>query len=371
MRILVTAGRSPGALDLIRRLSRFQHKVFVADSALINLAAFSQCCEKVFRVSPPRQQLDSYQYEINQIIQREQIELVIPTYEEAYFVAKIQHQIKTRVYIAPIELLKTLHNKYDFVELQRKLGLAHPLSFLVSSVEEISHNLNQIHKEFILKPVFSRYGEQVLIGNKKIQKSLINLQISRNYQWILQEKIIGTEFCTYSLCSNGKVMASVIYPKDINDWNVSICFDRIQNLKIEQWIKTIVEKTNFTGQIGFDLFMTKENEILACECNPRMTSGIHLLNEQQDIVKMIEGIQQEKFVASKRWLGAIGVLEAIKKQRFLKDFKTYKDVLFDKFDLAPFVLGQHVSFIYQVILAKKLKMSITQATTHDIEWNGE
>jgi predicted ATP-grasp superfamily ATP-dependent carboligase len=371
VRILVTAGRSPGALDLIRRLAKFQHKVYVAESALINLAAFSQNCEKVIRVAPPRQQLNRYLSDLNQIIERENIDLVIPTYEEAYFVAKIKDQLKAEVYIASIELLKNLHNKYEFVQLQQGLGIPTPLSYLVSSQIGVSEYLSKSSRDYVLKPVFSRYGEQVLVGNEKIKNNLNQIEISDQYRWILQEKIIGKEYCTYSLCSNGKVMATVIYPKDINDWNVSICFDRVRNAKIEQWINSIVQKINFTGQIGFDLFLTPDGEVKACECNPRMTSGIHLINEEQDLVNIIQGSENEQFDPQKKWLSAIGVIEAIKKHRLLKDLSSYHDVLFDIYDMAPFLIGQHVSFLYQVILAQKLKLSITQATTHDIEWNGE
>jgi len=371
MRILVTAGRSPGALDLIRRLAKFHHKVFVVDSALINLAQFSQYIEKNYRVSPPRQQLDLYLLELNKIIEQEKIELIIPTYEEAYFISKIKDQLDAPVYISEIGLLKTLHNKYEFVQLQKSLGVKVPLSNLVTKPDEVLNVLNQHEQDFVLKPIFSRYGEQVLVGREKIKQQIHKIKLSKEEQWVLQEKIKGVEYCTYSLCFDGKVTSTVIYPKDINDWNVSICFNRVQNLQIEKWIEYVIAKTNYHGQIGFDLFLTEQNEILACECNPRMTSGIHLVNPKYDIVSLIQGRELEQYCDQNRWLGAIGVVEALKKGSLLTDLCKYQDVLFDSRDMAPYLLGQHISFFYQILLSKKLNKSITQATTHDIEWNGE
>ena len=61
---------------------------------------------------------------------------------------------------------------------------------------------------------------------------------------------------------------------------------------IETWVSAFVKKLNFSGQIAFDFIQTKDGEVYPIECNPRLTSGIHLFRGT-DIVECFLGRRQE------------------------------------------------------------------------------
>ena len=43
------------------------------------------------------------------------------------------------------------------------------------------------------------------------------------------------------------------------------------------WVETFVAREGYTGQIAFDFIETEAGVMYALECNPRATSGVHLL----------------------------------------------------------------------------------------------
>ena len=87
-RVLITGGRAPVALDLARHFAAAGAEVFVADSAPCFLARASKAVRRGFRVPPPRQAPQAFAKAIGSIVRREKIELIVPTCEEVFFVAR-------------------------------------------------------------------------------------------------------------------------------------------------------------------------------------------------------------------------------------------------------------------------------------------
>jgi hypothetical protein len=121
-----------------------------------------------------------------------------------------------------------------------------------------------------------------------------------------------------------------------------------------------VKKLNFTGNISFD-FIEKDKQYYIIECNPRITSGIHIICINDFTKLFFNGC--DTLLKQKAQL-LIPML--ITKLKIL----FYKDVVFDSHDLKPFFKQISCLRMFDSI-AKKNKISLTKATVFDIEWNGE
>jgi hypothetical protein len=145
-------------------------------------------------------------------------------------------------------------------------------------------------------------------------------------------------------------------------------------------VKTFVQGTQFTGQIAFDFMQTSDGQIVALECNPRATSGIHLLASNPEFVNSffdesmlpITAVDDTSHMLSMAML-FYGLPASFRNGRVARWFSTFfssDDVVFDLRDLKPFFL-QFRSVFHYLKLARDNNISPLQASTYDIEWNGE
>ncbi len=146
------------------------------------------------------------------------------------------------------------------------------------------------------------------------------------------------------------------------------------------WVQTFVESFNVTGQMAFDFIQSPEGELYALECNPRATSGAHLLTSHPRFVESFFNSEMDCItpdVNASRMLGTAmlvyGLPSAIANGNFrawLKTFLHSDDVIWDYKDPLPFLL-QLRSILAYANLGRREKISALAASTFDIEWNGE
>ena len=90
MRVLILGGRAPVALDHARRFASQGWTAFIGDSLPARLSGWSRSVTRTFRLPPPRDALSAFATELNAIIQRERIDLLLPTCEEVFFVSRVR-----------------------------------------------------------------------------------------------------------------------------------------------------------------------------------------------------------------------------------------------------------------------------------------
>lgn len=146
-----------------------------------------------------------------------------------------------------------------------------------------------------------------------------------------------------------------------------------------------MQATGFSGQIGFDFIEGQDGQVYAIECNPRATSGIHLFHPGDDLVRALT--EPETLVKEGKWitptkgskamlmlpmLGS-GVQQIFGKGKFrawIAAWHGARDVVYLRQDIQPF-FEQFAVVLVAWRLARSQKISLTEALTHDIEWNGE
>ncbi|MBA3531739.1 MAG: carbamoylphosphate synthase large subunit, partial [Ardenticatenales bacterium] len=281
--VLLTGGRAPATLELARLFHRAGHRVVMAESVRYHLSRPSRAIARNYRVPPPAQATAAYLYALREIVEREKIDLLVPTCEEIFYVAQGHALLSPhcRVFAEPIERLRPLHNKWLFAQRAAEYGLLVPPTTLLTSQAALRHCLDE-GQEIVFKPVYSRFAAKTMLCPRPADA--LTLRPTPQQPWITQHFVAGRQICTYSIAHQGRIVAHAAYPTEFSaGQGATIRFRAIDHPASAAWVEAFVAQEGFTGQIAFDFIETPQGALYALECNPRLTSGIHLLAEHPDL----------------------------------------------------------------------------------------
>jgi len=378
-RILITGARAPVALELARHFAQAGFEVYVADSVAMNLCRLSNSIKQFIHLPAPATALEAYCDALTRMITLLKIELLVPTCEEIFYIAYLRANLPTtcQIFADDFSKLVGLHNKWQFQLLAKNSGVELPKTWLLQSQAELLAQAPHA-KQRVFKPVFSRFAAFTLI-KPRLSQLVKNITPTVTKPWLAQEYLEGQEYCSYSIAKQGKLMAHVSYkPTYRFGQGASIYFAAIAKPAILQFVSEFCARYQFTGQIGFDFIQTTKGTLYVLECNPRATSGIHLLAQNADFFKAFLGELERPILAFKakpRMLGLLMLTRLIgqaftRQKRIGLDYTRAKDVIYSPHDLKPFLL-QPLLLLQGLGQALRHRTSVTAATTLDIEWNGE
>jgi hypothetical protein len=256
-RILITGARAPVALDLSRALRMQGHEVWGAD--VFRTALFGEG----LTYAAPRHDPKGFEKDATGLLKRLKPDLVIPLCEEIYHWAKVP---ECPLFAPDVDTLMRLHSKYEFTQLAAGLGLNVPRT----------ERTMQWAPESVFKPEFSRFGVRVLIRPAHGPSG-----DDRYNPWIRQAYIDGEDVCFYAIARGGRLRAFSAYR---SAWRTkggaSYYFDPLDpalSARLQTVGATLAGALGLTGQIACDLRLDKAGDLWLLECNPRATSGLHLL----------------------------------------------------------------------------------------------
>lgn len=379
MRVLVLGGRAPVALDHARRFAAQGSTVYVADSVPCRISSYGRSVAGTFRVPAPRFAPIEFAIELARIIQQNRIDLLLPTCEEVFYVSYLRHYLPSQciVFAPPFDQLRELHSKLRFLELAANCGATIPASACARNIREaIAWSEG---RPVVLKPEFSRFGVYVRLYPDGMPGNSAELEPIGD--WVVQEFCTGREVCSYSVAVDGVVTAHVEYePRYRIASSSSFYFDPCSAPGVRDFVDRFVRKIDFTGQISFDWIIGCDGGHSVLECNPRAISGLHLFDTLDPLPAAIMGegeVVCEPGRGSPKMFSAVmaslGLLAAVRKQRlreWLGDWRRASDVLMERGDIAP-TLGGLLDIGSHFLRAKSQKCSVREASTRDIEWDGQ
>ena len=350
-------------------------------------AGYSNFVSENLLIPSPTHHFEDFRRKIKHLVLQYKIDLLIPTCEEVYYIAMLKDELpsSTQVFTSSIETLKILHSKYHFIELLQQLQLPFPQTFIADNSQDLEifrHDLQQ----YVLKPEYSRFADKVWIDpNGSLLKEQIDFEISPSKKWIVQKYIEGSHFCSYSIIKEGNLLAHTVYPITYRvKQGAALYFSHVDIPEIEATVHKIAQKMNYTGHLAFDFIRSDSDGLYyAIECNPRLTSGIHLFEDAEKLANLLneenEGFFKQPLYGNptNKWMIFFGLLlyalpktKSIKeKKNLFLDIKRAKDVVFSWEDLKPFI-KQFSALHHFYRLSKKQGISLLEASTYDIEWNG-
>jgi len=372
--VLLTLGRLPKALAVVRAYRAAGCRVLVADPFRWHLCKPSRDVCQSFRVTAPNDSLEGYLDDLLAIVVGESVDLVVPISEEALHVAKLADRLPAGVglWSAPLNQLAELHHKRDFISLAARKGLAVPETFTAdeSAAKELARRC-----DYVEKPVHSCSG----IG-LRFAKAGDALHATSD-EGLVQAHLDGDLISSLSVVSHGREIATVFYRGRVFAGTVAICFERIDHAGSAQtWVSDFVAGSDYNGFLAFDFIVDHAGQARAIECNPRATSGVHFFDTASLGQALLdpEAATAIKLSQETRYQWAYSTLTEtyaalFRPKEFVRRFKEMRkarDVIWSAQDPLPFLLMTPMS--WEILWpAMTSGLSLGEATQRDIAWFGD
>lgn len=350
----------------------------LADTPAHPIAAASRACAAYRRLPPPRYAPAAYAHAVQKVVREEQVDLVVPTCEEVFYLGQIWRDLSIPVPLfAPgMELLTLVHNKYEFIRFAESLGLDVPETTLLQSKDDLQ-SMCRRSGDLVFKPVWSRFANHVLLRPEP--DALESIRPTISVPWVAQEFVDGDEISVFAVANSGKLKAFSAYRSIYRAGKgAGVCFEPVADQAAKSFARTFVSAAGWTGQISFDLMRTRQGGVLPLECNPRATSGVHFfgdptrfaeafLADGDEVSADLAGVQGVRLAV---WL--YGLPQALKTGEIAKFRRCLNDTseLLDwPDDLGP-RRAQFRALVEIIKTAVQQRISLQKASTRDIEWNG-
>lgn len=267
MKILLTGTRSPVTPDLARALAACGHEVHGADCVDGRVAR--PFLTSFTRVTAPIPRFDAFATDVHRLIGRLTPGLIIPLCEDIFHWRRAAPP-DWPLFAPDLDLLMQLHSKFAFIEQARSLGLPVP------ETKRLADRTAARPADHVFKSEFSRFGVGTLIRPRQAPRPAPS-----GNPWLQQTWIDGEDLSAHVIARDGRLFALAAYR---SAWRAkggaSYHFDPVEPAlarEIEDLMATLASSLGVTGQFGCDLRRDGDGRLWLIECNPRATSGLHLL----------------------------------------------------------------------------------------------
>lgn len=372
---MVTGARAPVALHWAWALRNAGRRAFLADSFRWPIGAGAGLSDGYLRHAPPRQDLNRFRRDLLDHCRRQGIGLIIPTCEEVFWLAQIAGDLAdvgVQVFAPPFATLSEVHNKGAFINLCQTFWPHVPDTRRLTSPTDLTAVPDP--STVVLKPVFSRFATRTLI--RPSAEQMAKVVPSARDPWVAQRFVPGREVCAYAIAVEGKVTAlSVYHPRYRAGQGAGIYFQPVDPTPAMRFVADFAKATGWTGQVSFDL-IEADSGLHPIECNPRATSGLHLIRDAGALVAALLGGSvnvpaetRPQAVHLAMWLYA-GWANRGRLADFRADLARADEALI--WGTSRVTLGAQLRALAEIAgLALRRGQGLQQASTYDIEWNGD
>lgn len=402
--VLLTGARAPATLELARLLHSFGHRVVVAESLPRSLASGSRAVARSYPLPWPRRDRAAYGRALEQIVQRERVDMFVPTTEEVFHVALVREPLESicAIFAPATDVLLSLHSKARFVDLMRTAGVPVPETERVAHGDQLRavfEAAERTGRRLAIKPEWSRFATYAALG--ATARDIARIKPTEAEPWVVQTFLPGPQICTFSVAVRGHIVAHTAYRTEFTAGvGATVAFEHVDHIEARQHAERAVAHTNLTGMLGLDFIDTRDG-LVAIEANPRVTSGMHLLARDPACAEAVVSAMTSGAATASRQVGAIpdatrsdtaplqpqpaapvmvgsglalvtllSLGRPPKARAMWNAFERCADVVYDRDDPWPAVqqLVQLVQMLWWVV---RHRASLRDATTIDMEYNGE
>ena len=287
MRALVTGANTRMAYTVTKALFHKKVEVVVADFVPRSFTSFSRYARKHFRYPHPRFQEDDFVDCLLKRIKDLSCDVLIPTQEETYVIAKRQSDLEGTVEMAlpSYEQILSVYCKDHLVELCGNLGVPVPRTRILKSISEIDEICENFQFPVVLKPRKGggNFGiEHVKSPNGFSQRYLASLDINRfePQDLLVQERIdVEKKFSQAFVYNQGKMIASFadIHWRDFPASGGSGTLrESIHRPDLEYLGRRVLDHLNWHGVAECEFVVEKGScSPYLIEINPRIWGGIN------------------------------------------------------------------------------------------------
>jgi len=363
--VLVTGARAPVALELCRSFADAGHRVIAADSCRFPLSRFSRSVAAFVHLPSPVHEPEGFRTALTRSIKRSGARHLVPTCEEIFHIARIADLLPCHTWSPSLETLVRLHHKQRGLE-----WIADHLA--VPATRPFSGDPSAFEQENkVFKRAYTRFGTEVVVGSPNpVQRQKI---LSEPEAWLVQDRVEGTEICVTSVWQHGRLRGYATYRPAVRFGpGAGIVFQPVENPPLQQQVTAFGESIGMHGLLSFDVIVKADGSPVVIECNPRATSGLHLLGRElhRCFTADANAPRTESLVTGAPEARAVktALYTAKPTSMFNPQLRRLDDVIFERADPLPFFC-QGLSLLEWSARSLKHRCSFLRATTIDIEWN--
>lgn len=380
-RVLITGARSAAALDLARDFSAAGWEPLLADSVRSHMARWSNVRASHHSYPPPRQQGEAFRRRICKLVDEHRVELVVPTCEEVFHLSapSLHAKLGERLFAPDLASLRRLHDKLAFAQACSKWGLPAPESFPVETRAHLDR-FAASSRDWVFKPRFSRFGDKAVVG--PAPAALSSISPAPEKPWLAQRRVVGEEACFQAIAHCGRMIAFAAYG---SKWRLGggarYAFEPLladRDAVLREIARRLAHRADLHGQFACDVMFDASGAPHLLECNPRATSGIHLLAGEGHLARaMQEGRAAPEVSRRTVYLAPAMLLFGLPLALRTGDTAGWRACLSggsdaisrpgDRAPLAGALADAGMFFLHGL----RHGVSTNAATTWDIEWNGE
>jgi predicted ATP-grasp superfamily ATP-dependent carboligase len=384
---LVTSSRMPFAVDEIRKFGQAGHRVIAADSFAAAPGNHSRHADKAVVTPAPADGASAYLDAIIQIIDEHGIELLVPCFEEVFYLAR--HRARLDGIVDPLfsdfATLTRLHDKVAFTKLCSEIGLPVVPTHIAHDRAELDDARREFLNGFFSRPAFSRGGLDLFTNRGQLAGELVlaDCNPTNENPWLVQPFLKGEDRCCFAIAQHGRLVAHVSYvhPQTI-DGAGGISFESIDDPELVSSCRRLVEASNYHGQISLD-FMRTADGLIPIECNPRATAGVALMSTEEFAAALGPKPPVDPIVtpAGRRRMIGAGILREMVRHwsEIPTGLKTLayggKDIYASFEDPLP---GLYQFFSYTHVIRYRMqrherreRCGLMAAYFHDLRWDGQ
>ncbi|MGP6171334.1 carbamoyl-phosphate synthase large subunit [Microbacterium sp. A196] len=378
----MTSSRNTFALDIIRKLGSLGHTVVATDTYRGAIGNHSKYVAEHATTASPRFDTDRFISDISDLVNKHEIELIVPTFEEAFYLAARVHDLPdgVRLYAGSFDALARLHDKASFKRLVTEAGVPVPETIVATDDASLRAAIEK-YPRYFARAAFSRGGIGLLTNTGPLAGNVAvdDCKPTPEQPWLVQPFVDGPMVCTYSTIVDGQITSHSTY-RAPEQWahSTGITFLAVDSTDTLAYTQRIVEALggDFTGQLSFD-FVDNDGQLYAIECNPRPTNGVILL-EADDFARALTGDVDETVVVLPGVERQVSL--AVLADAFTEPLKHLPTTLHDLLKVKDVGAGWHDSLammwspatlIHGAKLSHGQHKELLGALGDDIVWNGE
>lgn len=281
-RVLVTQAASRNGYVVAYSLGIRGVRVIGADTVRIAPARLSRYCSSYHRYPGPREDPEGYFRTIGAIVERERIDLIIPAYDEAYFLAEHRDRLPRPglVLLPDHPTIHALHNKASFYALCRELGCRVPETCELKGMADVEAAIERLGFPLVLKP--ERGGGGWGISFPSSRPEMLDLfhdfdaNLHRN-RLMAQRFIPGDQHGLGVICLDGEVLATNAY-RVVRQHPIgkgTSCYRLgVRHEQAEEYARKIFGRLRWTGVCEIDYIEAGDGQgPCLIDANPRIWAG--------------------------------------------------------------------------------------------------
>lgn len=212
-RVLLTEGSSTSARQTLYALGRLGCVIEVLDSQRLCLGRFSRLVRRVYQSPSFGREPLAYLEFLKDRLQRERYDVLFPTHDQVYLLARCREQLRPLVGLAVPEFasIEQVQNKAAFARLMTELNLPHPATSIVRGVTEL--RAISAFPCYVKLP-FSTAGQGVwrVDGSEELQRVMADITAQTELlELVVQQPVEGAWCVAQGVFSHGQLVGSHCY----------------------------------------------------------------------------------------------------------------------------------------------------------------